>query len=208
MKTSRVYRSLWLQPRRIVCEHCYEAFVYLASGRVKSQVELWRGTAESVFATQGGLQLGNKVAKATKGRRLGRALCAHCRRYQGWMIRRSWSVVFAGAIAAGSFLGFLASCVFADPVESAAGWTTGGFVAGLFAALAWVSLKGPWPGAHLERRDPWSLSDPDWNALVAASGGKTAEAARRWFALTGERLKKNTTLWPLDLRDDVGVRSV
>ncbi|MBI3723584.1 hypothetical protein HY251_06475 [bacterium] len=209
-KTRQSFKAIWAQPRRIKCEHCHESFVYLAWGRVGATVEAWRGTAAaSNLPGLGRERISQLVAKASSKKRMGAALCPHCRRYQEWMIRASrsrpfwWSVIVG--VLSGATAGALYSlnvgpvkpldAIFQEIFEA----TAIGASAGVGLGLLLGSIFGLASGVQLEREELGSLTEKEWEELV---GRQRRQPAIAFFARLGRKRKASVELVPLPLRDE------
>ncbi len=213
------FKAVWAQPRRIVCGHCHDAFVYLAMGEISARASVMRGRgSDETLRAQGRKALEKAVTEATGKPRLGAALCPHCHRYQEWMVRASRFQSVGTCAFVGMLVGALAGWIAAIAIAIKAGKEVLDFEVllpvdgallglGLCGGLAVLFrlVFGLKPGSHVGNEDPASLSEEGWKRLSEEARAQRKDPTRAFFgALDRSPLKPGVTLWPLPFRDLAG----
>ncbi|WP_372364990.1 hypothetical protein [Candidatus Uabimicrobium sp. HlEnr_7] len=102
-------QTLFLQARKIACHHCSKPFTYIVTKKGKTTDTSLRFLAPDDNDLK--KHMNKRGLRLAKKKKLGEALCPHCKRYQNWMITKSrlsllprcWLIMFIFVITILSF---------------------------------------------------------------------------------------------------------
>ncbi len=98
--------AVWAQARRVVCRHCDEPFVYLATGETKSVAGgVEHLSSDAALEERAGDLLELGLWQVKKRPFLGEALCPHCKRLQPWMVSKARWIKLVSGVGLGVLLG-------------------------------------------------------------------------------------------------------
>ena len=207
-----VYKTMtielfYAQGRRIVCEHCQNAYMYIHGG-----VESAQTTGVPIVSSDDGMRdtaLRNAIAglhKTAKKAKVGEAMCPHCQCYQGWMASKSLlfnlgcffllGVVLLGIIAA------IVNAIFdIGSFVTIVGWSVvAGAILGLIAGKL-VAIK---VGPHHGEEDNRAMNDDQFREFLAQCDEHDADPfLARWVTLGNEPGEQQAVV-SLGLEDQTG----
>jgi hypothetical protein len=196
---------LYVQGRRILCEFCRQPFTYVVGDRKTFNV-----TGMPIVSNDDGMRreamkkAADSLAKISRARNQGEALCPHCKRYQGWMVSRSTRTGlgcgFLGGIALGGMVAIGAGIWFAWSSEVIFGVTAAAAVLGLALGKMWSLTVGP----HREKEDQRSLADADVPGFVERCQSEGYEPFLFWYLALGNKANEKEALVSLGIADSSG----
>ncbi|BBM84508.1 hypothetical protein [Candidatus Uabimicrobium amorphum] len=171
--------TLFLQARKIVCHHCNKPFTYIATKKGKATQTSLRFVAPD----DGDLEdhMNKHGLRWAKKKKLGEALCPHCKRYQSWMVMKSrlsllprcWATMFVFAMIIVSFTIDDRTLTSTLGLAILLGLTT-------VLAMVLVALLGIRSGVHNER-DNRSKDDERLAKLIQECQVSKADPVEVWY---------------------------
>lgn len=196
---------LYVQARRILCEFCREPFTYVLGDRKTFNV-----TGIPVVSSDDGMRqqamkkAADSLAKLSRVKNQGEALCPHCKRYQGWMVSRSMKTGlgcgFLGGIVVAGLIAILAGIWFAWSTEVIFGVTAVGAVAGVALGKTWSLTSGP----HRDQEDQRSLKDSDVPGFLERCQQDGYEPFLFWYLALGNKANEKEALISVGVADSSG----
>jgi hypothetical protein len=196
---------LYVQGRRILCEFCREPFTYVLGDRKTFNV-----TGIPVVSNDDGMRAqamkkaADALAKVSRSKYQGEALCPNCKRYQGWMVSRSMRTGlgcgFLGGVAVAGLVAILAGIWFAWSTEVIFGVTVAGAIAGVALGKMWSLTTGP----HREKDDQRALRDGDVPGFLERCRQDGYEPFLFWYLALGNKANEQEALVSLGIADSSG----
>jgi hypothetical protein len=196
---------LYVQARRILCEFCRQPFTYVLGDRKTFNV-----TGVPLVSNDEGMRkdamkkAASGLARVARSKNQGQALCPHCKRYQGWMVRQSkmagLGCGFLGGIAAAGLLAILAGIWFEWGSEVIFGVTIGGSLLGVGLGQVW-SLDG---GPHRDKEDQRAIRDDEVPRLLDRCRKEGYEPFLFWYLTLGNKTNEQEALVSLGISDSSG----
>lgn len=209
-----VYKTLTLniqyaQARRIVCEYCRQPFTYVWGAKQE-----FKTTGVPLLSSAEGMRksamkmAANALANVAKTPNKGESMCPHCKRYQSWMVRKSWMNSLG--------CGFLAGAVLAGIVAIGAGiWLAWGngvlgaiVVTGTIAGLVLGSMVAKRTGPHPDKTDDSALKDADVPPLLQKCQEKSVDPILLWYVALGNKPAEKEAFLSLGVFDTTGQRPI
>jgi hypothetical protein len=209
-KTMQV-TAIYAQIRHITCEWCAQAYTYLAVGTHTSQtVGLPVVSSDEGMREEVGRHLSRALEGVGKRPRLGRGMCPHCQRYQGWMVRDSFHSLLPRGLFVGALVGGIASIGLAIAYMMWSTYAMGvsnaallGVFLGCAGGFGWAWMKSLSHAPYVGMYDSRAMKPTDFTAFVAECKQREFEPSLAWYSMSGGSFDPNYPVAPLpevDLR--------
>lgn len=200
---------LYVQARRILCEFCREPFTYVLGDRKTFNV-----TGIPIVSNDDGMRkeamkkAADGLAKVSRNRNQGAALCPFCKRYQSFMVSQSRTIGlgcgFLGGIAFAGLVAILAGIWLAWSAETIFVVTAGGSLLGLALGKKWALDSAP----HLDQEDGRSKRDDEIPSFLARCQQEGYEPLLFRYLALGNKTQEKEALVSLGVVDESGRRPV
>jgi hypothetical protein len=196
---------LYVQGRRILCEFCRQPFTYVLGDRKTFNV-----TGVPIVSNDEGMKkdamkkAASGLAKIARSKNQGQALCPHCKRYQGWMVRQSKTVGlgcgFLGGLAVAGLVAILAGIWLEWGEGLIFGITGAGSLLGVVSGHFWSLDSGP----HREKEDQRAIKDDEVPGLLDRCLKDGYEPFLFWYLTLGNKTNEKEALVSLGISDSSG----
>jgi hypothetical protein len=196
---------LYVQGRRILCEFCRQPFTYVLGERKTFNV-----TGVPMISNDEGMRkdamkkASAGLAKVAQSKNQGQALCPHCKRYQGWMVRQSKMVGlgcgFLGGIAIAGLLAIVTGIWFEWSSEVIFGVTIGGSILGVVLGHFWSLDSNP----QRDQNDQRAIRDDEVPGLLSRCTKDGYEPFLFWYLTLGNKTNEQEALVSLGVADSSG----
>jgi hypothetical protein len=209
-----VYKTLTLniqyaQGRRILCEHCRQPFTYVWGAEQE-----FKATGVPLISSDEGMrksamkQAANALSNIAKTPNKGESMCPNCKRYQGWMVRKSWFSMLGCGLAAGLILAGIVAVAAGIWFNWGATAITGVLILGTVVGLGLGGAVATRTGPHPDKTDESAMKDAEVPPFLQTCQEKGADPVLVWYLALGNKPAEKQAFISLGVYDTTGQRPI
>jgi len=209
-----VYKTLTLniqyaQCRRILCEHCRQPFTYVWGDRSE-----FKATGVPLISSDEGMrqsamrQAVGSLTNISKAGNKGESMCPSCKRYQGWMVRKSWMSMLGCGFAGGLILAGIVAGAAGVWLDWSAAVILGVIVVGTIVGTGLGGMVATRTGPHPDKTDESAMKDAEVAPFLQKCQEKSVDPVLFWYLALGNKPAEKEAFISLGVYDTTGQRPI